>query len=445
MLSSVILLFVIGGLIVFANKRPIYGLMYYFGIRMLIPYTARVFSFSFNTMAFICVLIFMLSSLRYTYRASSVIDKRYIHLVKFLFLSIFCLSILGTVVPYSFQWSGIFQLFVTEFLPSLMLAMYLKNKKDYITFCKWIAVFGTLFSIYAIYTYIYSSNPIFDFFNTSSRISLDLDEYSTGRMGLSGIAVGIYDDKIACSLICMLVCMFVFCTDCIVKYLRMVAFSSSFIALYLTTQRTGLLCLLLFCVAYYLNKVRYSKNKLFFFIVVGVAVLFVFSGNKFIDDLFSGIFSVFTDNSQSKNAVGGSNIEMRIAQLSNCIDYLNITSLLQGAGYGFAGYYYKYIWNIELYGNDSRFLGFESYLFQTLMNSGIIGVFCWGRFFRELFSLVRNDKTNCCRLFGIFYVIAILMTDASASLYIFFFIFVMIYKYSSVYVACENNQKQSNL
>lgn len=86
--------------------------------------------------------------------------------------------------------------------------------------------------------------------------------------------------------------------------------------------------------------------------------------NQIIDDLFTMIFSVFSDNSSSKNAVEGSSMEMRLIQLSNCIDYLDITNLIQGAGFGFVGYYYKYIWNIELLGNDSRFYGFESYLFK---------------------------------------------------------------------------------
>lgn len=429
MLSSVILLFVLGGLFVFANKRPIYGLMYYFGIRMMIPYTARVFSLSFNTISFFCLLLFLLPSLSSLYRSSDFIDKKYIRLVKNLMLTVFVLTIFSMVVPKSIQWSGLFQFFITEFLPSIILAIYLRKKEDYQLFCKIIACFGALFSLYAIYTYVYSSNPIFELFNTSDKVVRDLEEYATGRMGLTGIAVGIYDDKIACSLICMLMSMFLYSAKLIPIKLRVISFCISVLALFLTTQRTGLLCLLLFIVVDYFQKSKKTKIRLAFLFILGVLFYCLFMNNQIIDDLFTMIFSVFSDNSSSKNAVEGSSMEMRLIQLSNCLDYLDITNLLQGAGFGFTGYYYKYIWNIELLGNDSRFYGFESYLFQTVMNSGIIGVACWCCFFYKLLTLVKNDHSIDYFSFGLCYIIAILLTDASASFYLFFFLIVMNYKY----------------
>ena len=36
-----------------------------------------------------------------------------------------------------------------------------------------------------------SANPIYDFFNTSGKEGMDLINYANGRMGLTGIAVGI--------------------------------------------------------------------------------------------------------------------------------------------------------------------------------------------------------------------------------------------------------------
>ena len=246
MLSSVILLFVLGGLFVFANKRPIYGLMYYFGIRMMIPYTARVFSLSFNSISLICLLLLLLPSFGKFYSSTDIIDKKYIRLVTNLFLMIFLLTIFSFVVPKFFQWACLFQTFFTEFLPSVILAAYLRKKEDYQLFCKLIAYFAALFSLYAIYTYLYSSNPIFELFNNSGRVNLDLTDYTSERMGLSNVAVGVYDDKIACSLICMLCCMFIYGVKCITLKLRIISFCLCILALFLTTHRTGLLCFFFF-------------------------------------------------------------------------------------------------------------------------------------------------------------------------------------------------------
>lgn len=438
MLSSVILLFVLGGLFVFANKRPIYGLMYYFGIRMMIPYTARVFSLSFNSISLICLLLLLLPSFGKFYSSTDIIDKKYIRLVKNLFLMIFLLTIFSFVVPKFFQWACLFQTFFTEFLPSVILAAYLRKKEDYQLFCKLIAYFAALFSIYAIYTYIYSSNPIFELFNNSGRVNLDLTDYTSERMGLSNVAVGVYDDKIACSLICMLCCMFIYGAKCIKLKLRIISFCLCILALFLTTQRTGLLCFLLFVVINNLFNSKKTKNRLFF-VLLGLTICCgLFIKNQIVYDLFSMIFSVFTDNSSNPNAVGGSSMEMRLMQLTSCLNYLDITSLLQGAGYGFAGYYYNYIWNIEIYGNDPRFLGFESYLFHIVMNSGIIGLACWGTFLKKLLILTRGYKSEYYLSFGLCYVTAILMTDASASLYLFFFLLVMNYKYFIVVDRIKN-------
>lgn len=428
MLSSVILLFVIVGLIVFANKRPIYGLMFYFVIRMIIPPSARVFSLSFNTIALLFLMISMLPTIKIYYAQRTLLDRKYFHLLKGLFIGLFCLTLISFVVPKFFQFSSLIQTFYTEFIPSILLAIYIKEKEEYKMFCMIVAFIALFTSLYAIYTFYSSANPIFEFFNTTKTVGIDLEEYANDRMGLNGIAVGIYNDKIACSLICMLLSMFIYNIECISKKLRLISLCSSLVALYLTTQRTGLLCFLLFFILTFIYKNNYSLGKKLF-IGIGFGMIAVlFANNKLVNDFFTLILSVFTDNLQNNNSVGGSNSEMRLTQLANCVDYLDIKNLFQGAGYGFATYYYKYIWNIELYGHDIRFLGFESFLFQTIMNSGLIGVYLWGNFFVKLKNELNYNKSKCYACFVLCYVLAILMTDASASLFLFFMLMVLSYK-----------------
>lgn len=107
-------------------------------------------------------------------------------------------------------------------------------------------------------------------------------------------------------------------------------------------------------------------------------------------------------------------------QFANGLNYLGLERLLQGEGYNFPSYYYQYIFRRDLYGIDPRFFGFESFLLQTMMSSGLIGVVVWS------IGLFKIYKTLCLRkslydlAFFASYLLAIIMTDTSASFYLFF-------------------------
>ena len=211
---------------------------------------------------------------------------------------------------------------------------------------------------------------------------MDLIDYANGRMGLSGIAVGIYDDKIACSLVGLVLFMFLVSCDKIKDTLRYGAAVLCIIAVFLTTQRTGLLCAGLFVAIMFLDKRKSNALRKYALIGVIVGVVFLnFFSNKIIDNAIYSILYLFDDGMQQKLGVGGSSMELRAFQYYNGVMYLGKSSLLQGAGFGFPQYYYRFIWNSELYGMDFRFAGFESFTLKILMNSGIIGLLCWGGIF----------------------------------------------------------------
>ena len=117
-------------------------------------------------------------------------------------------------------------------------------------------------------------------------------------------------------------------------------------------------------------------------------------------------------------------MELRAFQYYNGVMYLGKSSLLQGAGFGFPQYYYRFIWNSELYGMDFRFAGFESFTLKILMNSGIIGLLCWGAYFYKIYRKVLRRSIYNLAYISV-YVFAIIMTDASASLYLFFMLLVL--------------------
>lgn len=432
MLSSIFLVLLVVLLVWLTVKRPVWGIIWYYCIRMCIPFTARVFSFSFNTISLVILIVALYSTTRDNYRKCTIEEHTYMTLAKRLFVVSAILSCFAFVVPKNYQWSNLIQMFGTELIPSILIVIFLKKRRDYILFCKVIAITALFSSLYGIYTYSTSSNPIFDFFNTSTVESVDLVEYATGRMGLSGIAVGVYDDKIAMQLVCLLLFMFIIGKKEIGKVLR---YSSSFcclVCLYLTTQRTGLLCVVLFGFILLFDE-QHSKYKKYVLVAFALCVLFLmFSDNEKVDNAIYSILYLFDDNMQRNIGVEGSNSALRLMQFTNCIQYLGYSNILQGAGFGFTGYYYTEIWNKAWYGIDFRFYGFESFIFKILMNSGIIGLFFWGKFFYQIVHKLNLRKDLYFYNFSIVYLVAICMTDTSVSLYLFFMLFIVNYKQMSL-------------
>ena len=103
------------------------------------------------------------------------------------------------------------------------------------------------------------------------------------------------------------------------------------------------------------------------FTVLTIIGYFVLSN---IPDLSSYIGSI-ADIHNNNQAVKGSSVEMRLAQLEGCFNEIN-NCYLQGKGFGWTGYY------VSLRGDHPIILSFESLIYVVLCNSGFIGVGLWG-------------------------------------------------------------------
>ena len=399
---------------------------------MFIPPSARIFSFSFNTISLLIIILCLLLSLRNDYNICSLKEKSFVRYTLNFSLALFVLTLCTFIVPKTYQWGALIQMLGTEIFPSCLMLIYLRKKNDYRLFCRIVAQMSIFYALYSIYTYMTSSNPIYDFFNTSGEEGMDLIDYANGRMGLSGIAVGIYDDKIACSLVGLVLFMFLISCDKINATLRYGAAILCVVAVFLTTQRTGLMCAILFVAIMFLDKRNSNALRRYGIIGIIIGVIFLnFFSNQTIDNAIYSVLYLFDDNMQQKLGVGGSSMELRAFQYINGISYLGYTSLLQGAGFGFPQYYYHYIWNSELYGMDYRFAGFESFTLKILMNSGILGIVCWGIYLYKIYRKVLG-KSIYNLAFILVYIFAIIMTDASASLYLFFMLLVLNFKNESL-------------
>ena len=372
----------------------------------------------------VVLLLFLLPHLVSTYRKSDEIAKKYVQAVFIIGSGLFILTFLGSI-PLSFQWSALIQMLLTEIMPSVLLILYLKRSKDYNVFCNVVCIMAMFTALYGIYTYVTADNPIYTVLNNSGEEGYILEDYVTGRLGLEGIAVGIYNDKIALSLISLLLFTFLINKACINKILLTCALALTFVDMFLTTQRTALFCVIIFFIIVCFDKANKLVRKYFQWGVLLFIAMVIFDNNTMIRDLFYSLINIFDDRVQQQLGIGGSSIDMRMLQFASAFNYLGVERLMQGEGYDFPSYYYQYIFRRDLLGIDPRFMGFESFILKTLMGSGLIGITVW---LFGLFKMYRtlSPKRNLYDIaFFISYFIAIVMTDTSASFYLFFFFIVL--------------------
>lgn len=412
--------------------KPIYGIMCYYVIRMIVPSAARVGSFSFNTISLGVLLLFLLPRLLRAYKQSDSRAKGYMRAVSIIGGGLFTLTFLGAI-PLSFQWSALVQMLLTEIMPSVLLILFLKRGKDYKILCNVICVMAIFTALYGIYTYVTADNPIYAMFNNSGESGYNLEDYATGRLGLEGIAVGIYNDKIALSLISLLLFTFLINKKCINKVLLTLSLALTFIDMFLTTQRTALFCVIAFFAIMYFDKGNKLVRRYFKWGIMLLVVMAVFSNSDMIRNLFYSIIYIFDSQTQQRLGISGSSTDMRMLQFANGFDYLGLGRLLQGEGYNFPSYYYQYIFRSEFYGLDPRFWGFESFLLKTLMGSGLLGIVIWFVGLFKIYKALCLEKNLYNFAFFNSYFLAIIMTDTSASFYLFFFLFVLNSKYYLLY------------
>ena len=262
-------------------------------------------------------------------------------------------------------------------------------------------------------------------FNNSGKEGYILEDYATERLGLEGIAVGIYNDKIALSLISLLLFTFLINKDFINRKLLVCALILTFVDMFLTTQRTALFCVMAFFVIMYFDKTDRLVRKYFKWGVLLLVVMVIFSNNSIIRDSFYSLIYLFDDQAQQRLGIGGSSTDMRMLQFINGFNYLGFGRVLQGEGYNFPSYYYEYIFRRDLFGIDPRFFGFESFLLKTLMSSGLIGIVVWFVGLFKMYKALHQGKNLYNLAFFTSYVLAIIMTDTSSSFYLFFFLFVL--------------------
>lgn len=428
-------------LIYFSIKKPEYGLATYFVIRLCIPLSARFFFISFNTLSLVLLILLVIPTLIQRIINLSKIQKKFIKILGTLIGVLLLLCFLPTVVPLNFQLSKICQFIITELLPAVLVILLIRKQKEFEILCHAI-LWATLFTaIYGIFTFATQSNPLYLLFAVDESAVVDVSRLE--RAGISGYSTGIYNDAIFLSLISLLLFIFLFNKYFLPQKILGVTLILTLVDLFLTTKRSAFVCVIIFfLVLLYDPKYKKLIRKIFIlggaFAIMGIIFIPQLDGIR--DMLLSSIL-FWDDNLQRELGTTGSSMEMRFNQFSN-VFFLIKDYILQGMGYNFAEYYYTEIFDSEIYGLDPDYLGFESYILKIATSSGLIGLCIWGITFFHFYIIMQNRKSlkkyRYFQAFTITYLIAIIMTDSSGSLYLFLSFVALNAIYSRIYI--DNTQ-----
>lgn len=423
-------------LILITLYKPAYGVMVYMIIRLCIPPSARIFNFSFNTLALailiILIVVFHYPSLLHLGR----IQKRYIKIIVTYILSIFALAIISSItaiVPLDYQLSSLSQYTYTELLPSIVVMLIIVKIRDF-KLLNYVILFCACFSAcYAIFTFFSHSNPLVTIFAPTTNEMVMNAELSRRGM-LEGTGVGLMNNKISMSLIAMLFFIYFWGKNFINRHLINIVLVLSFIAVVLTSQRTAILCTLLF-LAYVVIKEKKNTKRIFMFsAAIGIVVILAslyFKQFEQLKNVFMSVAYFWSDDMQSRLGIGGSTMDLRLRQFISVIEITGM-HIVEGLGYDFHHYFYfeKGGMNSIVYSNLA---GFESIILSTLASSGVIGLFALFRMYYKntalLISINRHRDYSYEIAFVITFLIAAIMTNYSGSSFLFFIFLVLNIKF----------------
>ena len=417
--------------------KPVYGYMFYIAIRLCLPTSIRIMNFSYNTIAFLLLMACVLPECIRRFKLLT--SWKYKFVVNFFYFaaSLLGLSILSTfvsIVPWQYQLSKLAQMVYTELLPAIMLVIILQ-RRDIRLFNNLLAVCALYSLLYAIFTFVTQTNPIYEMFYTAEEQMIDAASNSRNGM-LDGVAVGIYNNKISMSLMSLLYFIYFFNKNNASNILISTVVILAFIVTFLTSQRSAILSELLFG-TYMIFRSKMEMRSVYIwgglFFVVSIVLLMYLNQFDKIGGVFKSTFLIFDDKAQQDLGVSGSTVELRIKQYLTVFDMIK-SNLFWGMGYGFTSYFYEVIWNAKAYGLRDDVAGFESIFLPILLNTGFLGLLMWSRMFLGILRILRSQCTTKFQrcytdAFMLTYLLVVTLTDTSGSMFLFF-LFCAMNKYS---------------
>ena len=302
-----------------------------------------------------------------------------------------------------------------------------------------------IISIYGIYTWLLNSNPYLDFLSSSANQGyreLVFNYSEQVRSGVYGRVQSTFYHPISygghLAIVCSLIIYQLYSVEKKLKPLYLITIGLIILNIIITNSRSPLIFLLIVVIPFFIvfkkNRILLIILPLVFYLSVGVFPQLL--KINYIDTINSALSFGF---STKENSIKGSSIEVRMLQTDISLNYFNQSPLV-----GFGG---TKIREIVTFQTDKDLSGAESFLFELLIETGLIGFFIYGFLFIRLiyiFLKIRtksNPELKYISHLGLSLVIGflvlIIMTGRMGTMFFFFFvitIYLMIVRYKTRYL-----------
>lgn len=337
--------------------------------------------------------------------------------ILFFLVSSFLVTFIPDYTPWKIQISNLMQFFMTQLLPTFLLASIIKTKEDAIKLIKVFIFSFSICIIYGIGCFImripYPYNQMFiDYFGYGRNADMT-SAFEQVQSGIAGRIVGTPSaDSYSFGMIVPIAFSIQFC---LYYYLRgkwnLILTILLGIGVLLTTRRSPIITALVFLLVLFLgNNSRIKIKYLRYMIIIMGAIFLVvaaFPELTAFGNIIETVFFFWDDKVAASNGVGGSSVSLREYQLLYTIKQIK-NDWLFGNG-----------WGAIYYGYHPNMYGWEGIVFSALMQLGIWGVFLWSTLFYRAYKYSAFFFRNkiACKAYILSAITLCIFTD---TIYLFF-------------------------
>lgn len=364
--------------IYFSKRGLIEGLCMMICIRILIPDAARAIFLPLSLNSF-CTLILASFWILHLLSSRNLYDKNFFsqYIIIFFVLNII-ISLLFGNVPVFYQLSCLNQFFLTQLLPTILTISIIKTSKDIKKVTEVYAISFAICMGYGLFCFIskigyYYNQYFIDYFGYGRNADMTR-EIGQSMGGIVGRIVGTPSaDSYSFGMIVPFACLTLFAIQSTCKNrFNCFVFWSLFLGVLCTTRRSPIIALFTFFFFLFLfsnHKLKYIKYVITFVGVVFGCVYLIPELESFKYILETVLF-FWDDNVAATNNVSGSSVGYRTYQLMYTLEQIK-DSWLFGNGWG--SHFFQ--------GRHPNMNGWESIVFTTLMQFGLLGVIMWSLLF----------------------------------------------------------------
>lgn len=285
--------------------------------------------------------------------------------------------VIRSVIGFGTSLGYLINYFFENILILFLVWHYFNDEATFFKVLKIIIVVSLIVNIYGIFNFISNTNPFIDYFESSSHRKLisiyDEIEY---RFGFNRAQSTFNHPMVygAYNVFIFMLSLAVFLQKKNKLNYNILAMVLAIIGIFITNSRSPIIFLFISTAYFFMisNIIRKKVFQLLPLMVLISTVLYITV--PFVGDLINGILN--------PDSAGGSTLDMRVVQFFASLYYFNQFPL---SGFGLGK-----VRELNLTRIDTELHGIESFLFQIMIDGGIVGIIAYSILFVGIFMAVKK-------------------------------------------------------